>query len=342
MNLNQIVIRAKRLDRVTRTDLVKVKSYDFTTKKAVMVNEKGMKKEYILEEPAEKQLLGLLGVKTPIYYLKTHFDVDKQRIIDVPNVKNATNIVNDLIGLGIRHKQRFHKQIIFNKNSNYIMAVVGRGYQRLPNIKVLESAIDVYGREIDPRLSFINKREMKVFFKSNDEAMAPISHEKILYGYLAGNSELGYASLSIRKGIIFLRCANGLVLAKLMNKIAIRHTRETMVQDYKAALGYFQKDTTILDTIDRWYQRPSIMNREELLSDTGVEMIHDKLRIYGISNEEKRTEIVNLLIANQTEENNINNYWIGNAVTDYASNQLSNPYEANNLIMNAYSLMSAV
>lgn len=344
MQLSQIITQAKRIDKITRTDLVKVKSYDFKTKKAVMINEKGEKKEYTLDAPAEKQLLRLLGVKSPIYYLQTHFDANsKQRtLLEVPNKRNAVQIVRDLIALGIRHKQRQHKQIIFNKNTDSIMAVVGRSYKRLPNIDALESAFEVYGRDIDPRLSYIGKREMKVFFKSQTEAIAPISREKILYGYLVGNSELGYASLSISKGMIILRCTNGLVLARLLNKEAIRHTRETMIQDYKLALNYFQHDTTILQMIDRWYTRPAIMNRDELMSPIGLEMLHEKLSVYGITNVETRMEIIGLLKKNQTEENKINNYWVGNAVTDYASNQLNDPYEANNLIMKAYSLMSAV
>ena len=343
MELNEIVEEARYIDKITNTELVKVKSYDFGTKLAVMVNDKGIKKEYVLDERAEKQMLSLLGVKPPIFYLKDHFSIgSKQRSLDGANVRNAQQIVDDLISLGIRHKQKFYKQIIYNNQNDNIMAVVGKTYQRLPNIQALETAFEVYGKEIDPRLSYINHREMKVFFKSKTEEVAPISHEKILYGYLIGNSELGYASLSIRKGMIFLRCANGLVLAKVMNKISIRHTRETMLKDYQDALDYFKHDTSILQMIDRWYTRPAILKRDELLSQIGTEMLHDKLKVYGINDEEKRNAIIKLLRDNQTEEHNINNYWIGNAVTDFASNQLNDPYEANNLIMNAYALMSAV
>ncbi len=342
MQLNDILNEARRINSVTEEDLIKIKSYNLNDKIAVTTNTKGETKEYYLDEGSESQMLGLLGIKVPITYLQKKFDInDKQRQL-FPKSKTPKEIIGDLIDLGINHRQKQYKRIIYNKTNNAAMGILGRRYNRISNIDALEMAVEAYGTDIDPRFSYIRKNNMKVFFKSDYEDTAPISHEKILYGYTVGNSETGFASLSVQKGLTFLRCTNGMILNKIADRVSISHTREAILEKYRDAIGYFKLNRDILDMIDQWFTRPKIMTREELISDTGRNMIHEKLKVYGISNEDHRNEILRMLRENQEEENDINNFWIGNAVTDYASNRLNDPYQSNELLQSAYMLMTAV
>jgi hypothetical protein len=237
-------------------------------------------------------------------------------------------------------KQKRTSVFIYDKSNSSLKGVMDFMYHRLPCNNVLTDAIEIYGKEIDPRFSYITPAEMKVYFKSPDEVVAPISKELIRFGYLIRNGEIGNVGLSVRKALTFLRCTNGMIMDEIEFKVSYRHIIE-LQEKFRGTLQYYQKDSRIADMIDSWVYNKSLqITRESIETPKGTKKLGKILSRYGVHAKEDQEGITNALLNTQEEVHTFNSYWLSNAMNYYASNVVHDPILANQLSLASYQLLT--
>lgn len=335
--LENIRTVAKYYKKNIKEERSRIKSIDVNNKIIKTYGRRDI--DYKITNSALNQLLTKLNIRRPISVLMDKFEQNSQTALPMSKIRTVNMIIKDIIDLGIRHQSQRSK-IIYDNTNNTIKGVVGLGYNRISNLDVLDSAIKVYGKKITEKLSYIGDHGMQLFFESDKEAITPIVRERIQYGRSVGNSEFGGKSLSNMNGFTFLRCLNGVKLGEIKLGVRLIHTRKDLEEVFQSSLKDDSSETKILDLIDTWAGRPARFTKDDLENADALKRLNKMLGHYGITKKEYRKGIIEILKSDQVEENNINGYWIGNAVNNYASHKIENAYEANALLTPAYELMT--
>lgn len=342
MNLNQIMDTADYNQKYFREYSTKVRG--LTLKYEGGFNYTGKVKsglgEYDITVSAMQQMLEKLGIRSPIRLLDKNFlnETEKQRTLVERDYLTTSEIIKEITKLGIRFQENKFK-LIYDSNKSEIVGVVGENYNIIPHADVLQSAIRIYGDSIDPRFSYINNKYMRAYFNSDDERLTPITNQKLLFGYSIGNSETGWASLSVRQALTFLQCTNGLELGRIENVTRLYHTIKDLVGKFKKAMEKHLNDKSLLDLIDTWATKPAMYDWGEMKNVESLKKLNDLLSRFGVNKEDYRQKITDI-IRKEDRTKPLNSFMIGSAVNNFASNHLDNAVEAQALLSSAYSLMA--
>lgn len=348
MRLDQILLKANYNKRYFREDVAKVKKislkyqggYDYIGEVVTSVG----KMDITLY--AMRQLLEKLAIRSPVNYLDRHFpnETTRQNTFDgnaqmvKKDIVNKKDIIKDITDLGIRHQANPFK-IIHDTNKNEIVGVVAENYNRIPHVDVIESALETYGDDIDPRFSYINDRHLKLYVNSDDERLTPITNQKLLFGYSIGNSETGWASLSVRQALTFLQCTNGLELGRIENMTRFYHTTKSLFAKFQKAMEKHLNDDSLLKLVDTWATKPGMYAWDDLKDSESLRKLDKLLSRFGVNKEEYRQEIMNI-IRKEDRTKPLNSFLIGSAVNNFASNRLHNEIDAQALLASAYQVMA--
>lgn len=342
MRLDQILLKANYNKRYFREDVAKVKKitlkyqggYDYIGEVVTSVGEMD------ITLYAMRQLLEKLAIRSPLNYLDRHFpnETTRQTTHDGRTQMTKNEIVKEITNLGIRHQENPFK-IIHDTNKNEIVGVVAKNYIRIPHVDVIESAMETYGDDIDPRFSYINDRHLKLYMNSDDERLTPITNQKLLFGYSIGNSETGWASLSVRQALTFLQCTNGLELGRIENMTRFYHTTKSLFTKFQKAMEKHLKDDSLLKLVDKWATKPGMYDWEDLKDSESLRKLDKLLSRFGVNKDEYRREIMNI-IRKEDRTKPLNSFLIGSAVNNFASNHLQNEIDAQALLSSAYQVMA--
>lgn len=342
MRLDQILEKANYNKRYYKEDVAKIKKitlkyqggYDYIGEVVTSVGNMD------ITLYAMRQLLDKLAIRSPLNYLDRHFpnETTRQTTLDGRTYMTKNEIVKEITDLGIRHQENPFK-IIHDTNKNEIVGVVAENYNRVPHIDVIESAMETYGDTIDPRFSYINDRHLKLYINSDDERLTPITNQKLLFGYSIGNSETGWASLSVRQALTFLACTNGLELGRIENMTRFYHTTKSLFSKFKKAMEKHLNDNSLLELVDKWATKPGMYDWDDLKDSESLRKLDKLLSRFGVNKEEYRQEIMNI-IRKEDRTKPLNSFLIGSAVNNFASNRLHNEIDAQALLISAYQVMA--
>jgi hypothetical protein len=336
MSLTTIERNAQYMKDHYVDELGRIKEFDIW-EGILLVN----KENFNVNETNEKIVYERLGIAQAMNNL-LKFRVSPQLSEEkglMETINEPLDLMQKIVNFAIK-RQKSDSRIIYDELNGDLKGIVSDGYRRVYNADVLDVAKEAFGTEIDERFSFINDKVMRVFFKTKREEMTPLTHEKIRYGKLVGNGEVGDSSLFLSDGIWFMRCTNGMLLDEIEFRESRVHVRDDLLQWFMIMLEKALKESKIAQLVDKWASRPAIMNREEASSEDGVVKLDRLLKRYGITKESYRTAIQKTLLENQEEEHKINGYWIGNAVNYFASNQVFDPTESVSLAKASYQIMT--
>lgn len=299
--------------------------------------------EFKISDLAKNQLLDKFHIRPIVNGLERWFideKSDDQKKLDEAlgiktNYSSRDEIIKYIIEMAIRQLGSKTFTILDGK-TNEIKGVVGERYIRVASLEVLNSALEVYGEDIDPRFSYINDKQMSVSFRSKVEKKSKIVGEKVGFGYNVGNSETGWASLSLQQFWLIVRCTNGAVGTENWASEKIYHTSSEIQSRFRAAMNKMLEDYSILDRIDKWAVRKPFM--DDLISAENVDRFTQILEDKGIRSQTHQEGIIKAF-KEQQESKTLNGYWIGNAVNYYASHEVTDAYEAQQLLIPAYQIM---
>jgi len=290
--------------------------------------------EYTISKYAMSQMLERLKIRPIITGLEKWFTSEDTINVN-DTVRTRDDLVHDIINLAVR-RYGSEQNIIVDTSNAEIKGVVGSRYHRVPNLLSLEASLDVYGTDIDPRFSYIGDKQMSICFKSSEIKQSHVVGEKVGFGYTIGNSETGWASLSVEQFWLIVRCTNGMIGTNNIANTRIYHTSEEIVSRFQEAMKKVANDFSILDKIDNWATRPAFI--ENVDTDENKERFFGILNDKGISGKEQQEGILKAF-NDQQEQHILNGYWIGNAVNYYASHNVQEAELAQQLLTPAYQIM---
>jgi hypothetical protein len=203
----------------------KMVAYDTFEAKATFEDKAGLHLDVTMGDHADDQLLEKLGLKGTVN--------DFVKVPDKKNFKpgelealqtNAKEVINFAVLKRMTERPLTYR-VIWDDSDQTAKAVMSTRYQRIPNADVIDSAVEVFGEEIDEHTSSIDENYLSLNFMPKKENDRPVVKGDVVgFGGRMYNSETGESSLGLSAFIYRYICGNGAMASTAVDFASKTHT----------------------------------------------------------------------------------------------------------------------